>query len=146
MTRDDVRRRIVATARSWIGTPYRHQASLRGVGSDCLGLLRGVWRTVYGAEPERPPGYARDWAEAGREEPLLAAARRHLVEISVADAAPGDVLVFRYRASAAAKHVAILATPATMIHAAEGANVAEVALVPWWRRRITAAFAFPPTD
>ena len=28
----------------WIGTPYRHQASLKGVGCDCLGLVRGVWR------------------------------------------------------------------------------------------------------
>ena len=55
---------IVAAARSWIGTPYRHQASLKGVGCDCLGLLRGVWRDVVGDEPERPPAYSRDWAEA----------------------------------------------------------------------------------
>jgi cell wall-associated NlpC family hydrolase len=33
---------IVAEARTWIGTPYRHQASLKGVGCDCLGLVRGV--------------------------------------------------------------------------------------------------------
>jgi len=146
MTREEVRREIVGAARAWIGTPYRHQASLQGVGCDCLGLLRGVWRGVYGAEPERPPGYARDWAEAGGNEPLLSAARRHLTEIPVDAATAGDVLVFRYRPSASAKHVAILATPTTMIHAAEGASVAEVALVPWWRRRIAAAFAFPASD
>ncbi|MFD0934795.1 peptidase P60, partial [Methylobacterium trifolii] len=35
---------VVAQARLWLGTPYRHQASLAGVGCDCLGLLRGVWR------------------------------------------------------------------------------------------------------
>jgi NlpC/P60 family putative phage cell wall peptidase len=46
---------IVAEARSWIGTPYRHQASLKGVGCDCLGLVRGVWRAVLGAEPEAVP-------------------------------------------------------------------------------------------
>ena len=46
------RAEIVRAARSWIGTPYRHQASLKGVGCDCLGLLRGVWREVVGAEPE----------------------------------------------------------------------------------------------
>ena len=45
------RARIVATARSWLGTPYHHQASLRGVGCDCLGLVRGVWRELYGDEP-----------------------------------------------------------------------------------------------
>ena len=31
--------RVVATARAWIGTPYVHQASVRGAGCDCLGLL-----------------------------------------------------------------------------------------------------------
>jgi hypothetical protein len=39
---------IIAAARSWLGTPYAHQASLKGVGCDCLGLVRGVWREVQG--------------------------------------------------------------------------------------------------
>ena len=33
---------IVAAARSWRGTPYHHQASLKGVGSDCLGLITAL--------------------------------------------------------------------------------------------------------
>ena len=33
---------VIAAARGWIGTPYLHQASLKGVGTDCLGLVRGV--------------------------------------------------------------------------------------------------------
>jgi len=41
---------IVAEARRWIGTPYRHQASLIGVGCDCLGLVRGIWRAVVGRD------------------------------------------------------------------------------------------------
>ncbi len=57
---------IVDAARAWIGTPYRHQASLRGVGCDCLGLLRGVWREVMGAEPEMPPPYSRRLGGGGR--------------------------------------------------------------------------------
>jgi len=55
--------KVLALAEPWIGTPYRHQASLRGVGCDCLGLIRGVWRELYGSEPELPPPYAPDWAE-----------------------------------------------------------------------------------
>ncbi len=47
--------RIVASARGWIGTPYVHQASTKGAGCDCLGLLRGVWREINGAEPESVP-------------------------------------------------------------------------------------------
>jgi len=137
------RGRIVRLARSWIGTPYHHQASRRGVGSDCIGLVRGIWRALYGSEAEALPAYSRDWAEATGEETLIAAARRHLIEVTPADVQPGDVLVFRYRAGTVAKHAAILATPSTMIHAFEGAPVSEVALSPWWRRRLAAAFAFP---
>ena len=50
---------IVAAARRWIGTPYRHQASLIHVGCDCLGLVRGVWREVIGDEPEAAPPIRR---------------------------------------------------------------------------------------
>jgi NlpC/P60 family putative phage cell wall peptidase len=87
---------IVAIARRWLGTPYHHQASLEGAGCDCLGLVRGIWRELYGREAEALPPYSRDWAEATGEETLVAAARRHLIEIAPADAAPGAVLVFRY--------------------------------------------------
>jgi len=134
---------IVAETRRWIGTPYRHQASLRGVGCDCLGLVRGVWRAVIGDEPEHVPPYAPDWAEAAGEESLARAAARHLIAIPPADFAAGDVLLFRWRASLPAKHAAIVTAPDVMVHAHEGAAVVEVALAPWWRRRIAFAFRFP---
>jgi NlpC/P60 family putative phage cell wall peptidase len=137
---------VVAEARAWIGTPYRHQASLKGVGCDCLGLVRGVWRTLYGAEPEAPPPYAPDWAEAAADEPLAEAALRHLSAIDRESFAAGDVLLFRWRAGLAAKHAAIVATPGTMIHAHDGAAVAEVAISPWWRRRLAFAFRFRGVD
>ncbi len=136
---------IVAAARAWIGTPYHHQASLRGVGCDCLGLVRGVWRDLYGQDAEAPPPYSRDWAEATGIETMLAAAERHLVPVAPGKAQPGDVLVFRLRPGCVAKHAAILATATTMIHASEGSPAAEVAVTPWWHRRLAAAFAFPST-
>ena len=134
---------IVAEARAWIGTPYRHQASLKGVGCDCLGLVRGVWRAVLGTEPQQPPAYSRDWAEASGEETLAAAARAHLVEIAPEAIQPGDVLLFRYRPHYPAKHAAIVSASALMVHAHDGAAVAEVAIAPWWRRRLAYAFRFP---
>jgi NlpC/P60 family putative phage cell wall peptidase len=137
------RSQIVAEARAWIGTPYRHQASLKGVGCDCLGLVRGVWRALVGLEPQAPPPYSRDWAEASGEEALAQAARTHLVEIDPAAFAPGDVLLFRYRDNYPAKHAAIVTAPQLMVHAHDGASVAEVAIAPWWRRRLAYAFRFP---
>jgi NlpC/P60 family putative phage cell wall peptidase len=134
---------IIAEARSWIGTPYLHQASVKGAGCDCLGLVRGVWRALYGNEPEHAPPYARDWAEVAAGEPLAEAGLRHLVPVDVSGFAPGDVLLFRWRAGMVAKHAAVVSAPDTMIHAHDGAAVAEVALAPWWRRRIAYAFRFP---
>jgi NlpC/P60 family putative phage cell wall peptidase len=143
MTSLRTRASIVAEARTWIGTRYRHQASCKGAGCDCLGLVRGVWRACVGEEPEALPPYAPDWAEALGEESLADAAFRHLVPIVCENFAAGDVLLFRWRDGFVAKHVAIAATDSTMIHAHDGAAVCEVAIAPWWRRRLAYAFAFP---
>ena len=141
------RTHIIALARDWLGTPYHHQASLRGVGTDCVGLVRGIYRELYGADAEpAPPSYTRDWAEGSGRETLLEAARRHLIEIAPFDIQPGDVLIFRWHRDTLAKHCAILSAPTAMIHVLEGAPVSEVAFTPWWRRHIAGAFMFPPTE
>ena len=134
---------IVAAAAAWLGTPYHHQASLRGVGCDCLGLVRGIWRDLHGCEPETPPPYSPHWAESTAEESLALAALRHLRPVGSASMAPGDVLLFRWRADLPAKHCAILSAPGRMIHAHDGAQVAEVAFTPWWRRHLSHVFSFP---
>jgi NlpC/P60 family putative phage cell wall peptidase len=134
---------IVAETRSWIGTPYRHQASLKGVGCDCLGLVRGVWRAIHGEEPERMPPYSRDWAEASLRETLAEAGARHLIPVAREAMQAGDVVLFRWRAGLVAKHAAILTSGASMVHAHDGAAVAEVAFAPWWRRRLAYVFRFP---
>lgn len=136
------RSEIVAAARRWVGTPYHHQASLRGVGCDCLGLVRGVWREVIGAEPERMPGYAPDWAEMCGRETLLEAAGRHFVP--AAQLRGGALLVFRWRKGAPAKHVGIAVDGGRLVHAYDSAGRAvEGALAPVWSRRLVATFDFP---
>lgn len=140
---EDLRCLLIAEARLWIGTPYLHRASCRGAGTDCLGLVRGVWRAVIGPEPEPLPAYAPDWAEATRDEALMAAGLRHLVPVAPEAIRPGDVLLFRWRGHLPAKHAALLVAPGRMVHAHDGAAVAEVAFAPWWRRRLAHAFAFP---
>lgn len=139
-----VRDEVLAIAGRWIGTPYRHQASREGVGCDCLGLVRGIWRELYGCEPELVPPYAPDWAERSGEERLLEAALRHFGPPGpFADARPGDLLLFRWRDGYAAKHAGILSGPDHFIHAYEKAAVVRSALTPGWVRRIAAVHAFP---
>jgi len=134
---------IVEEARSWLGTPYHHQASVKQVGCDCLGLLRGVWRAVIGPEPEAMVAYTPDWGQATGEETLLAVANRHLVPIGLEAARPGDVLVFRMKPRAVAKHCGILVGENRFIHAFEKAGTVEANLSDWWQRRVAGAFSFP---
>jgi len=137
------RHAILAEARDWIGTPYMHQASAKGAGCDCLGLVRGVWRAIYGAEPETAPAYTPDWAERAGEETLLGAAQRHLRAIQIEHASPGDVLLFRMNARSPVKHAAILDEGARIIHAYWGRAVVRSRFAPWWRARCAAVFSFP---
>jgi NlpC/P60 family putative phage cell wall peptidase len=137
---------IVAAARGWIGTPYVHQSAVRGAGSDCLGLIRGVWREVYGTEPEAIPAYSMDWSEPQGEERLWEAALRHLTCKPLAGMQAGDVVLFRMRQGAVAKHLGILsrATHAPLfVHAYSRYGVVESALSAPWQRRVVACFEFP---
>jgi len=146
---------VVAAARSWIGTPYHNQASVKGVGCDCLGLIRGVWREVVGPEPMPVPPYSRDWGETGPVEVLAEAARAAMVEVAVAQVRTGDVVLFRMRRGAIAKHAGILSSRCDhgghsyrsgrtrFIHAYERTGVIEEPMTDPWRRRIAFAFRFP---
>ena len=135
---------VVAEARRWIGTPYQHQASRRGAGSDCLGLLRGVWRAVIGAEPVIVPPYSEDWSEPQGDERLWQAALAHLRP--TVQEAPGDILLFRMRDGGVAKHLGIVSDVGShpaFIHSYTGHGVVESPLSAPWRRRIVARFVFP---
>lgn len=133
---------IVAIARSWIGTPYVHQASVKGAGCDCLGLLRGVWRELNGEEAEDIPPYLPDWDAPGGEI-LRDGLARHLSPIALAAIAPGDVVLFRMVPRASARHCAIVGDKdgvLTLIHARQNKRVGEEPLSPFWRRKLAYAF------
>ena len=137
---------IIASARGWIGTPYVHQASLKGVGCDCLGRLRGVWREVIGEEPEDLPPYSPDWAEATGKESMYEAFSRHLIERQVPEIAPGMILVFRMVRHCPAKHCGIVGEKdgvLTLIHSRQNKQVNEEAFSVAWRRLVAYVFEVP---
>lgn len=136
----------LAEARDWIGTPYVHQASAKGAGTDCLGLVRGVFRALYGGEPAEVPAYTLDWSEPSGDERLWRAAMRYLRPKPMTQAAQGDVLLFRMRDGAVAKHLGIqgrVGAQPSFVHAFSGHAVMESALTAPWARRIVARFEFP---
>jgi len=141
--------RVVDAARGFLGTPYRHQGSRAGVGCDCLGLVRGVWRALHGREPERPGAYGVDWAETGGGDPLGEAARRHLVPVPPErEPSPGEVVLLCWRRPGPARHCGILepgdgSGRPRLIHAFEGSAVVSSALTPGWWSRVGGRFLFP---
>jgi len=142
----DIGSEAVALARDWIATPYRHQASVQGAGADCLGLLRGVWRGLYGTEPEPVPAYSPDWSEPSKDEVLWRATQRHLLGKAIGVPAVGDVLLFRLATGCVAKHLGIvgrIGPDASFIHAYSRHGVVESPLSAPWARRIVARFTFP---
>ena len=137
---------VLVIARTWLGTPYLHQSSVQGVGCDCLGLARGIWRALHGEELWEVPPYSRDWGEAGRREVLGDAARAALIEIPVVAAGPGTLILFRMATSAPAKHCGLLGESVirpSLIHAYDRSGVVEEAFTPAWSRRAAFAFQFP---
>jgi NlpC/P60 family putative phage cell wall peptidase len=137
-------------ALSWRGTPYAHGMSVKGVGCDCIGLIRGVWREHLGSEPCLIPPYSPDWAEVSGGEQLIDGLSKVSQKLDMPMAIPGDILVFCMKPQAPAKHAAILIEgdrvadrQAKILHAYWGHAVVVSWLSPFWVRHINAAFRFP---
>lgn len=134
--------RVIVAARSWIGTPFHHQASLLGVGCDCLGLVRGIWREVVGPEQFAVPPYSPDWGEVSAREVLRDGVLAHLLPVEGA-AQPGDLVLFRMRTWAIAKHAGVLVAADRMVHAHSRVGVIEERVTAAWQRRAAFVFRYP---
>lgn len=133
---------IIATARSWLDTPFHHQGRLRGVGVDCIGLIVGVAAELGIATPDQT-GYARTPSGG-----LL----RHALDAALTaapDLAPARIVLMRWESED--MHVGLLAEhPAgglSLIHAyAQARRVVEHYLDDIWADRITAIYYFPESQ
>lgn len=132
---------VVAEARRWIGTPFYHQQSLLGHGTDCVGLVRGIWRALIGPEPEPCPVYPKRVDLLDRSI-LMEHAERHLVRVKGAPQ-PGDVLVGMFRDADLPHHAMILSAPGRVIHAVMWSprRVVETGMPA--RAIVAAAYRFP---
>lgn len=98
-TRED----IVDEARSWIGTPWHHQATVKQIGCDCLGLIRGVYINVGLLPP------IKEWPSLGISEKyqvydrkadnttMLSAFDQYWIKIAPSEFIIGDVVIFNVR-------------------------------------------------
>ncbi len=103
---------LVAEARTWLGTPFHWQASVKGVGADCKGFIWGVARALE--LPEAASLYAA-MADYGARVPV-ALLRRGLAETlqAVSASAPGDLLLLKV--AGRAQHLALHADAGVLLH------------------------------
>jgi cell wall-associated NlpC family hydrolase len=110
-----MREKVIAEARSWIGTPYHNCADIKGVGVDCGMLLVRVFVDLGLAEPFDPRPYTHDWHMHRDEERyldlVLPRARRATTPRI------GDVMLFRVGRSYSHGGLISRLDPLTIIHA-----------------------------
>lgn len=134
---------LIAEARSWIGTPYAPRAAVKGAGADCVGLLNALRAFGIGGVMQPMPTYSPDFALNAHPDRLRAVAHRLLTPVDQAQ--PGDVLVFRWRASEAWSHAGLMVSEDRMVHALQSSGVVECGWRGWARFHV-ASFAMPGID
>lgn len=136
------REAIIAEARTWLGTRWQHGTSLKGVATDCIGLIVGVARELELPEALAFQHDARFQGYGRTPNPqLLMQAVELYLEPTRGVAVPGDVLLLRFKVDP--QHFAILSTPDYMIHSyAPARKVVEHRIDPLWRSRIVDHFKY----
>ncbi len=138
--------KIVEIAKTWLGTPYHHQQHIRGIGTDCLGLIVGIYEEIYGSVPNVPLNYSHNWMESTGKELMLDHANKYLTKIDKKDIVSGVVVLFRMQNHGLVKHAGVVTKwrgdTKSMIHAQEGLGVVEVFLNSWWINHVIGIYEF----
>lgn len=132
---------IVTTARSYLGSPWRHQGRTPE-GIDCIGLVIEVAKKVMGWTFD-----IIDYPRQASDETMLNLCGQYFSSVESTDLRPGDILVMGFDNQ---RHAAIVGDyPAegevSMIHAyAISRKVIEHRLDSLWMGRVIGCFRFPP--
>lgn len=116
-----VRDDIVAEARSWLGTPYRHSADIKGAGVDCAMLIVRVYADLGLIDLFDPRPYTTDWHLHRNEELYLENTMSHCNE--VAEPEPGDLIVWQHGRTFS--HGGICTGWPTVVHAYQPSGIVE---------------------
>lgn len=93
----ETRKKIVAEARSWVGTPHKHYTMKKGLGVDCGLFIMGVYHNVGVIKAEMPKFYPHDWAYHGPiGEVFLGIIEKYCLEIPKEQLKMGDTIVYRF--------------------------------------------------
>jgi cell wall-associated NlpC family hydrolase len=139
------RREIVEAARSFVGTPYRHQGHTKR-GLDCIGLIIVV-AEKFGFDTTIPRGYS---AQPQARQVLMGADKALWKPEDQSKIRPGDVAVFWGWMAAEPQHFTIIGetnSHLTVIHAySKFMKVVEQGWNPVWANRFHSRYVLPGTE
>lgn len=114
LTEAEARAAVVAEARTWIGTPYHHAASLKGVGVDCGQMPMAVYHAAGLVPKIEVDEYSQDWNLHRDEERYLNVVTRFAREVP-GPTGPGDLVLYQW--GRCYSHGAIIESWPRIIHA-----------------------------
>jgi len=147
---------VVTEARTWLNTPFHHQARLKGVGVDCAMLVRAVGEacgvlTITDEDWKAFAGYGRT-PNPRRMEAAMLKFMKPIGDNNLESWQPGDVCWLQWRRDLP-MHLAIVAVDGasqpgkprwTIIHALSTmGRVIEHGFTEEWRDRVHSWWTFP---
>lgn len=133
---------LIQEARTWIGTPHRHQGAIKYIGCDCVGFLVEVALETGLITPELRAQFPTDYSQQPAGGQLRRLCSGHLTLVPFDSRGPGDIVLMRFEVEP--QHLGMLTTvdPDYVIHCA-GKGVVEHRLDSVWRARIVRVYRFP---
>jgi NlpC/P60 family putative phage cell wall peptidase len=140
---------IVTQARTWLGTPFHHQARVKGKGCDCLGLIIGVVQELGLKDKQGRLLASYDEVTYSRRPSgayLIAKLSSTLDEVPIDNAQPGHLALFTM--SGNPQHLGILTNyddtgALGLIHCnVRSGGVVEHRLDEFWRARVIKVFTW----
>lgn len=106
---------ICNAARSYTGTPYKHQGRAPGAGLDCIGLVVASYKAA-GVEFDLPTDYSR----VPRPALLVKHLSRYCDIVPVQEIAAGDILLLKLRKYP--QHLALYVGEGRIVHSYQAAR------------------------
>lgn len=108
-----MRERVIKEAKTWLGTPYHHQAAIKGAGVDCAQILVEVYAAVGVVDKIDVGDYPHDWHLHRSEEKYLWWVEKYCSRIE--EPSMGDIALFTF--GRCVSHAAIIISwPDELIH------------------------------
>jgi len=140
------RRRVVAEAMTWVGTPYRVAANVKGAGIDCAMILIEVYAAAGIIEWRDPRPYPPDYYLHNKSPRYLNEVGMHAREIKREELNIGDTVLFKFGHAPAHSGIIIDMNGLTMVHSYKGRGciVDDLEKTPWLLSRVDSYWSMWP--